>query len=273
MLPKEGADDLQGDGVDALVSHLAGLGPLRGDELVQLLLAEGLVPGEGRPAGGELLQRGLEPVVVKGLDEVVGHPVGVELRHMMGLAGGSDHDDVRQKALRPELGEEGPAVHDGHIVVQKDQVHRVGPDELHGLLAVGKGPGDGQLRIVPGVLPDDLRDHGVVFHDDDLIHTASLARRSFPYAVTARLLLHHYKANQRKTQQKVLKVLVKTFQRGAFCRRDSSPLGNPLSHLLRKCQLPRRGSQEGCGTALQQKPSPPAHKKQSPSKGQALFSD
>ena len=93
----------------------------------------------------------------------------------MGLAGGGDHDDVRQKALRPELGQKGPAVHDGHVVVQQDQVHGMGADVVQGVLSVGKGAGHRQLLVVLGVLPDDLRDHGVVFHDDGLIHTHPLA--------------------------------------------------------------------------------------------------
>ncbi len=77
--PQEGADDLQGDRVDTLVHKLAAALALRGDDLVQLLLVKGFVPGEGLLPGHELLQGGLEAVVVKRLDEVVRHAVGVQL--------------------------------------------------------------------------------------------------------------------------------------------------------------------------------------------------
>ena len=117
VLPQEGADDLQGDRVDALVHKLAAALALRGDDLVQLLLVKGFVPGEGLLPGHELLQGGLEAVVVKGLDEVVRHAVGVQLADVPGFAGGGDHDHIGQDALGPEFDEKGAPVHDGHVVV------------------------------------------------------------------------------------------------------------------------------------------------------------
>ena len=71
MLPEKGADDFEGHRMDALVYHLTGVMALGRNDLVQFLLAEGLVPGKGGPAGSEPLQGGLEPVVVEGLDEII----------------------------------------------------------------------------------------------------------------------------------------------------------------------------------------------------------
>ena len=68
VFPQGGADDLEGNGVDALVHKMAAALVLGGDDLVQLFLVEGLVAGEGFPPGHELLQGSLEAVVVEGLD-------------------------------------------------------------------------------------------------------------------------------------------------------------------------------------------------------------
>ena len=95
MFPQKGTDDLQGHGMDSFVHELPAPLALGGDDFVQLLLVESLVPGKGLPPGDKFLQGGLKPVIVKGFDQIVGHAVGVELTDVPGFTGGGDHNHVR----------------------------------------------------------------------------------------------------------------------------------------------------------------------------------
>ena len=164
--------------MDALVHQLAAALALRGDDLIQLLLVKGFVPGKGFPAGHKLLQGGLEPVVVKGLDEVVRHAIGIQLTDVTGLAGSRDHDDIGQDPLGPQLHKKRATVHHRHVVVQHDEVHGVVPGKLQRILTILKDPGDGHFVVVLYILLVDLSDHRVVFHDNDLIHTTFLTALS-----------------------------------------------------------------------------------------------